>query len=212
MFANRPLRLGRRALTGLSLALLTLVALLTPAQAASADYPCRVALPMALGAQRPTPTPAPTPSPTPAGPCAQAQVMAALIAGHPGQRRATMVLDPILQQVAQARAEDMAARHYFDHTNPEGYGPNYLVRQAGYPLPSYYLTAPTANNIESLAADSPDAELILQAWLASPGHRVHVLGEQTFFAAQIEYGIGYATSTGGEYSEYWVFISACRAR
>lgn len=212
MFANRPLRLRRRALTGLSLALLTLVALLTPAQAASADYPCRVALPMALGAQRPTPTPAPTPSPTPAGPRAQAQVMAALIAGHPGQRRATMVLDPILQQVAQARAEDMAARHYFDHTNPEGYGPNYLVRQAGYPLPSYYLTAPTANNIESLAADSPDAELILQAWLASPGHRVHVLGEQAFFAAQIEYGIGYATSTGGEYSEYWVFISACRAR
>ena len=86
------------------------------------------------------------------------------------------------------------------------------MRQAGYPLPSYYLTAPTANNIESLAADSPDAELILQAWLASPGHRVHVLGEQTFFAAHIEYGIGYATSTGGEYSEYWVFISACRAR
>ena len=46
------------------------------------------------------------------------------------------------------RALDMGTRRYFSHVNPDGYGPNYLVQQAGYALPSFYGQEPDANNIE----------------------------------------------------------------
>ncbi len=39
-----------------------------------------------------------------------------------------------LAKVAEARALDMARRNYFDHTDPDGYGPNYHIHHAGYSL------------------------------------------------------------------------------
>jgi hypothetical protein len=54
--------------------------------------------------------------------------------------------------VACERALDMVNRNYFSHTNPDRYGPDYFVRQAGYVLPSYDQTHLTANKIESIAS------------------------------------------------------------
>jgi len=142
-------------------------------------------------------------------PCAlneQEEQLAALMINDPDQRRASLTCHPILAQVARERALDMVKRNYFDHTNPDGYGPNYLVRQAGYVLPSYYDTAPDANNIESLAAGYPTASAAWDNWTNSVDHRRHLLGETAFFAEQIEYGIGYAC--GGQYGHYWVVITA----
>ena len=96
----------------------------------------------------------------------------------------------------------------FSHTNPDGLGPNYFVRAAGYTLPSYYGKEPTANNVESLAAGGQDTQAIWDAWMASSGHRVHVLGETTFFAQQVDYGVGYAYNPNSAYKHYWVFVSA----
>jgi uncharacterized protein YkwD len=127
---------------------------------------------------------------------------------HPEQQRPSLTCHPILAQVARERAQDMADRHYFSHVNPDGYGPNYLVEQAGYDLPSYYDSTPDANNIESIAGGYATAEAAWQGWMNSPGHRTHLLGLDPFWAEQIDYGIGYVYEADSDYGHYWVVITA----
>ena len=127
---------------------------------------------------------------------------------HPNQGRITMTCDPTLAQVARARAQDMAQRNYFGHVNPDGYGPNYLVSQAGYNLPGWYGATQNSNNIESIAAGYATATDAFNAWLASTGHREHLLGESSFWADQTAFGIGYYYDPTSTYHHYWVFISA----
>src|SRR5438552_1645103 len=64
------------------------------------------------------------------GTCAlgdEEQAIAQALGSTPEQRRQWLTCQPILAAVARARAEDMARRGYFGHTNPEGLGPNYLL-------------------------------------------------------------------------------------
>ncbi len=148
----------------------------------------------------------------PAGcaPSAQEQRIADLMRAHPDQQRPALTCDPILEQVARARAQDMADRAYFSHTNPDGLGPNTLVRQAGYPLPGWYSTALDGNNIESIAAGPSTADAAWNLWLGSPGHSTHLLGLDPFWAEQIEYGIGFVAKPGSPYTYYWAAITAKR--
>ena len=134
--------------------------------------------------------------------------VAASLVNHPDQQRATLVCDPILAQVARARARDMALRGYFSHTNPDGEGPNLLVRRAGYSLPSWYSTSRNANNIESIGGGHTSANAVWQGWLNSSAHRTHLLGENDFYASQEAYGIGYYFNPDSPLKHYWVFISA----
>jgi len=136
------------------------------------------------------------------------QQLALYMIQHPDQQRPSLACHPILARVARERAEDMARRRYFGHTNPDGFGPNYLVRQAGYVLPSYYGTEPDANNIESIAGGYPTADATWQGWMGSSGHRDHLLGLNAFWAEQIEYGVGYAYDATSPYRHYWVVITA----
>jgi uncharacterized protein YkwD len=126
----------------------------------------------------------------------------------PEQGRATLNCDPILAQVAREKAEDMAGRDYFAHTNPDGYAANYLVEQAGYNLPSFYHDEPDSNNIESLAGGFGNAQLAFDGLLGSSTHRIHILGLNSFFAEQIDYGIGFAYDPDSEYDYYWVIFTA----
>jgi uncharacterized protein YkwD len=128
----------------------------------------------------------------------------------PGQKRPSLTCNLILSQVAHARAVDMGTRGYFNHVNPDGYGPNYLVRQAGYILPSYYDSSPSGNNIESIAAGYATADAAWAGWMNSTPHRTHLLGLNPFFAEQIDYGIGYAYISPSPYLNYWVAITAKR--
>ncbi len=141
-------------------------------------------------------------------PNAQELQIAQYMIDHPDQQRPSLTCHPILAQVARARAQDMADRHYFSHVNPEGYGPNYLVEQAGYVLPDDYGQAPDANNIESIAGGYPTADAAWQGWMNSSGHRTHLLGLNSFFAEQIDYGIGYVYEPDSDYGHYWVVITA----
>lgn len=156
-------------------------------------------------------------------PCApltpQEQAILDRLSDHPDQKRPDLRCDPILQRVARERALDMGQRNYFNHVNPDGYGPNALVRQAGYPLPDWYGQEPRANNIESIAyyctANPPSdwgIERVWDNWMNSPGHREHLLGLADFYAAQTDYGIGYANvpGEGCTYRSYWVVITAQR--
>jgi len=106
--------------------------------------------------------------------------VAELLTTDAGQQRPTLIHNGILARVARERALDMAERAYFNHTNPDGYGPNYLVRQAGYVLFAGYGAGDDANNIESIAAGFSTPELAWEGWMNSPGHKSHLLGEVPF--------------------------------
>jgi len=77
----------------------------------------------------------------------------------------TLVLEPRLCRIAQAHAEDMVARRYFDHVSPDGIGPFERLTRAGW---RYGYAG------ENLALDvsEEDAERHL---LASPAHRENML-------------------------------------
>ncbi len=134
---------------------------------------------------------------------AQEQALEALFRSDPEQQRVAPVLNVTLSQVARMRAADMAARDYFDHKNPEGQMPNYLVESAGYVLPSYY--PDNGNSVESIGLNYTTAAEAWSEWADSHAHRSHVLGEEDFYADQNEYGIGYVESASGR---YWVLITA----
>lgn len=149
----------------------------------------------------------------PDDPClvsAQANSMVTLINEHTDQQRSSLTCNPVLATVAQDRANDLATRNYFDHINPDGLGPNYLVAEAGYSLPSYYPRSRTANTIESIVAagNGETAAQVLTYLLGSPGHRTHILGESSFYRKQVEIGVGYAFNANSEYGHYWVVLMA----
>lgn len=132
----------------------------------------------------------------------------ALVKTHGEQQRPSMTCNPLLASVARARAEDMGRRAYFNHVNPDGQGPNYFARQAGYVLPASYSQELNGNNIESIGAGPDNADSMWNAWMASSKHTTHLLGKSSFFAEQVEYGIGVVQVPGSPYQYYWVFISA----
>lgn len=136
------------------------------------------------------------------------QALFRLIALHPAQRRAVCVLDSVLCQVARQHAVDMSQHNFFSHTNLSGHGPNWRIRQAGYALPDFYGKADDANNCESIAGGYATADAALAAWLASPSHIVHVLGQLETYVAQTHVGVGYAFGQDSDFVRYWVFLSA----
>ncbi len=142
--------------------------------------------------------------------------MAALAMSHPEQERTEMVYQEVLNFIARHKAEDMAARGYFSHVNPDGYGPNFAAHEAGYDLA--FGSAPPSNSIESIGVRHQNrlsaeaaAQIVFDAWLESPGHRRHVLGEVDQFRNQTAFAVGYAFAPVGPFdfsSHYFVFVSA----
>lgn len=119
-----------------------------------------------------------------------------------------------LAKAAEQRARDMAERNYFDHSNPEGIGPNHFIVQAGYSLNSDWLKKRTANNFESIAANHPTAVDGIKAFIigkGSPGfmHRKHVLGMDEWNGSLQDIGIGFVrVQHGAAYKTYMSVIIA----
>jgi uncharacterized protein YkwD len=121
-----------------------------------------------------------------------------------------------LAKVAQAKAEDLAKNNYFDHVDLKGYGLNYYVAKAGYKLPKEWLSEPSSNFVESLAAGSANPkEGIIQLLNDGEepvhdkaGHRVHLLGIDEFFSKGVDIGIGWANDPKSEYNTYMVVVIA----
>jgi len=91
--------------------------------------------------------------------------------------------DPVLSAVAQAHAEDMRRRNYFEHNTPEGTTPFQRMEQAGLQFNAA---------AENIAQGTASAQAVFQLWLNSPDHRKNLLNK--IYGRQ---GIGFA---GG----YWV--------
>ncbi|MFA7310168.1 MAG: CAP domain-containing protein [Candidatus Paceibacterota bacterium] len=89
--------------------------------------------------------------------------------------------DPALDAVAQAKADDMAAKGYFAHVSPEGKTPWSWLDAAKYP----YTYAG-----ENLAVDFTDSTDVERAWMNSPLHRANILkGEYTHVGIGIAQGM-----------------------
>jgi uncharacterized protein YkwD len=147
-------------------------------------------------------------TPTECGLNAEETVIAELMASDSSQGRSNPVCNAVLAQVARARARDMALRGYFGHTNPDGNGPNLLVRQAGYALPDWYGSNQDSNNVESIGGGYTSANEAWQGWLDSSAHRLHLLATDSFYAEQQAYGVGYYYNPDSPLKHYWVFLSA----
>jgi len=130
-----------------------------------------------------------------------------LLTEHPQQQRSGLVCSKALNEFARQRAEDMRTRGYFGHINPDRIGPNALLKEFGYPLPSSY-TGHLANNIESIAGGYSDPTKVIQVLLDSKTHRVHLLGEQDFYLQQNEIGIAHVRDKETDYEDYWVIVIA----
>ena len=71
-----------------------------------------------------------------------------------------------LNQAAQAKADDMAAKGYFSHVGPGGKEPWLWITAAGY---RYRYAG------ENLAVRFVDSKDVLAGWMASPTHRANIV-------------------------------------
>ncbi|MET9408145.1 CAP domain-containing protein [Streptomyces sp. NPDC002935] len=70
-----------------------------------------------------------------------------------------------LSDLAQTFSEDMAARDFFDHTDPSGLSPWDRAAKDGI----------TSLGGENIARGQADAAAVMEAWMNSPGHKANIL-------------------------------------
>ena len=102
-----------------------------------------------------------------------------------------LTMDPALRCAARKHSADMAARNFFDHTNPDGESPWDRMGKAGY--------GNYSNAGENIAAGSPDAQGTMDQWMGSDGHCANIMNPSFEHI-----GIGY--STGGQYGHLWTQV------
>ncbi|MBD0744440.1 CAP domain-containing protein [Streptomyces sp. CBMA152] len=95
---------------------------------------------------------------------------AATVVSLVNQQRAQAGCSPLkadgsLAALATAFSDDMAARGFFDHTDPDGKSPWDRAAKAGI------------GNLggENIARGQADAKAVMEAWMNSPGHRANIL-------------------------------------
>lgn len=98
---------------------------------------------------------------------------------------APLRMHSLLRKLARDHALDMAARGFFDHTNPDGLTPFDRMEQAGY----RYSTA-----AENIAQGAPTPEAVIELWMTSGGHCKNVMNPSFE-----DIGVGY-TDAG----QHWV--------
>ncbi|GGX69740.1 sigma-70 family RNA polymerase sigma factor [Streptomyces hiroshimensis] len=88
-----------------------------------------------------------------------------------------------LDAAAQGHSDDMAARGFFDHTNPDGKGPGDRITAAGYNWSTYG---------ENIAYGQQSASSVMDSWMHSDGHRKNILN-----CSFKEIGVGVNHAPGG---------------
>jgi uncharacterized protein YkwD len=92
-------------------------------------------------------------------------------------------LNTQLQTAAQRQSDDMAARNFFSHTNPDGAGPQQRIEAAGYKWSTWG---------ENIARGQATPSSVMDSWMNSPGHRANILN-----CAFTELGVGVHTGPDG---------------
>ncbi|WP_328916453.1 MULTISPECIES: CAP domain-containing protein [unclassified Streptomyces] len=86
-----------------------------------------------------------------------------------------------LDTLAQNFSDDMAARGFFDHTDPDGRTPWDRADALGV----------TSLGGENIARGQADAQAVMDAWMNSPGHRANILNcDYKTLGVGIHFGTG----------------------
>ncbi|MZF88891.1 CAP domain-containing protein [Streptomyces sp. SID5643] len=147
--------------------------------------------PTATPSEKPDSTPSRTATKAPKAPGASAALAgesaaAAQVLSLVNEERAKVGCSPVaansaLTGLAQSYSEDMAARGFFDHTDPDGRTPWDRAEKAGI------------SNLggENIARGQADAAAVMDAWMNSPGHRANILNcDFKTLGVGVEFGSG----------------------
>jgi hypothetical protein len=96
-----------------------------------------------------------------------------------------LTLNAQLNQAAQAKADDMAARDYWSHNTPDGNPPWVFFTNAGY---SYQAAG------ENLAYGFDSSTEAVAGWMNSPGHKANILNDSY---KEVGFGIANAADYQG---------------
>jgi len=156
-----------------------------PTTAPSSTNPTQPTSTQSIPTSTPLPLPSATPTPIPTQAPKDTKSIEQRIFELTNERRAengvrALVWSEDIAVVARAHSQDMVDRNYFDHNTPEGITPFQRLTIGGVS----YSTA--GENI----ATSATAELIMNAWMNSPGHKANILNSS--FG---KLGVGVATSS-----------------
>ncbi|MGI5373162.1 sigma-70 family RNA polymerase sigma factor [Streptomyces sp. CA-251387] len=132
---------------------------------------------------RPTRAAASTPQSQPAPTDTVGQVVALVNKERADAGCGPLTEDPLLNKAAQGHSDDMAARNFFDHTNPDGADPGQRITAAGYTWSTYG---------ENIAQGQQTPEAVMDSWMNSPGHRANILN-----CSFKDIGVGIHDGSGG---------------
>lgn len=79
-----------------------------------------------------------------------------------------LTVNPLLEEAAKMKAQDMAQKGYFAHISPDGITPWYWFEKAGYDF--VYAG-------ENLAVNFSDSEALHKAWISSLGHKENIVNK-----------------------------------
>lgn len=133
-----------------------------------------------------------------------ASVLPGVLATLTNEDRAAAGVSPLTQdehlaRAAQMKADDMAARGYFAHVDPEGRQPWYWFDKTGY---DYTYAG------ENLAVNFSDSEDVEKAWMNSPTHRANIeKGQYT----RVGFGVAQGMYQGKETTFVVQFFATPRA-
>jgi hypothetical protein len=108
-----------------------------------------------------------SPSQTHADDLTQQNIIAAINKERATRNLLTLNENSLLRQAAQYKADDMQARHYFAHVDPDGHYIWDKITSLGY--------SPYVELGENLAVDFYDTQSLVDAWMQSPTHRANIL-------------------------------------
>ncbi|MFE1074318.1 CAP domain-containing protein [Streptomyces sp. NPDC058783] len=143
--------------------------------AAPAGTPSKTGMPKTPPSAKPKPTPSRPAAKEPAGPGTPAAVSEEAVAGAQvlklvNEERAKVGCSPVaansaLRELAEDFSRAMATQGFFDHTDPSGATPWDRAAAAGI----------SGLGGENIARGQADAQAVMDAWMASPGHRANIL-------------------------------------
>jgi uncharacterized YkwD family protein len=99
-------------------------------------------------------------------------------------------MDSAISNVARIKSKDMAVNNYFAHQSPTYGSAGDMLRQFGISWRAWG---------ENIAAGQRTPEIVIDAWMNSPGHRANILSPN--FS---KIGVGYVTNSSGR--PYWTQI------
>lgn len=97
---------------------------------------------------------------------------------------AALTQNAVLERASQLHSEDMGARDFFGHDNPDGADPGARIELAGYPRVGTWV----GENLYWGENEAGTPVRAIKGWMHSPGHRANILRPEF---AEVGVGVAY---------------------